>query len=232
MARGEAVKAIAARIGKSYQSAYREIGRNRKADGRYQPWFAHNQAHLRRRRPRVRIFAEEPKLRELVAGKLAKRWSPEQIWRWLKRRYPKKVGWHVCHEAVYDGIYRGLIVPAKPEVLRTARTYRHRRGRGRTREGALKQLTTMRSIHDRPAKIQARRYAGKWEGDLIIGTQQRSAIITLVDRRTRSTRLVRVPGDHSTKTVCDALISAFEHVPAALRRSLTWDQGNEMFQHK
>jgi IS30 family transposase len=231
LAAGEAVKSIAARIGKSFQSVYREISRNRKENGRYQPWFAHNQAHQRRRRPRRRIFEADLKLREVIAQKLQKRWSPEQISRWLKRRYPRRPGWHVCHETIYDGIYRSLIVPANPANLRTARVYRHRHGRGRSRTGSLKQSTTMKSIHDRPAHVESRRYAGSWEGDLIIGAWQRSSIITLIDRRTRVTKLVRVGDDHSAQTVGDALIGAFRHLPASLRRTLTWDQGNELFHH-
>jgi IS30 family transposase len=231
LAAGEAVKGIASRIGKSYQSVYREIARNRKDDGRYQPWFAHNEAHQRRRRPRARIFEADRKLRDVVAGKLKKRWSPEQTSRWLKRFYPGRTAWHVCHETIYDGIYRGIIVPAKPDVLRTARVYRHRRGRGRSKEGSMKQSTKMRSIHDRPALVETRRYAGNWEGDLIIGAGQRSAIITLIDRRTRVTKLVHVGGNRSAQNVGDALIRAFQHLPASLRRTLTWDQGNEMFHH-
>jgi IS30 family transposase len=80
------VKSIAARIGKSYQTVYRDIARNRKPDGRYQPWFAHNQAHLRRRRPKPRRFTIDDALRAAVVGKLDKRWSPAQISRWLRRR--------------------------------------------------------------------------------------------------------------------------------------------------
>jgi IS30 family transposase len=90
LARGEPVKSIAARIGKAYQSVYREIARNRKPDGRYQPWFAHNRAYERRRRPRPRRFAADVELRALVAGKLAKHWSPGQISRWLRRRHRRR----------------------------------------------------------------------------------------------------------------------------------------------
>ena len=85
LARGEKVKEIAARIGKSYQSVYREIARNRKPDGRYQPWYAHNQAYLRRRRPKARRFTTATTLRDLVADKLGKKWSPAQISRWTTR---------------------------------------------------------------------------------------------------------------------------------------------------
>ena len=232
LARGERVKSIAARIGKSYQSVYREITRNRKPDGRYQPWYAHNQAHVRRRRPKPRRLAVDIALREAVAGKLRRRWSPAQISRWLRRRYPRRLAWWVCAETIYDAVYQGLILQPDPGNLRTGRTYRRRRGRGRSRDGALKQSTNMRSIHERPAAVESRRQAGHWEGDLIAGTGQRSAIATLVERKTRLTLLVRLPGDHSAQTVGDALINAFAELPAGLRRTLTWDQGNEMFHHE
>jgi IS30 family transposase len=229
--RGERVKAIAARIGKSYQSVYREIARNRKPDGRYQPWYAHNQAHLRRQRPKTRRLAADPALREAVADKLRCAWSPVQISRWLQRRYPRRQGWKLCAETIYEAVYRGLVLQADPANLRTGRTYRRRRGRGRSRDGALKQSTNMKSIRDRPAAAESRRQAGHWEGDLIVGAGQRSAVATLVERKTRFTVLVRLVGDHSAQTVGDALIAAFAKLPASLKRTLTWDQGNEMFHH-
>jgi transposase, IS30 family len=232
LARGEPVKEIAVRIGKSFQTVYREIARNRKPDGRYQPWYAHNQAYTRRRRPRPRTFAEDAGLRAVVAAKLGKHWSPAQISRWLRRRYRRRSSWHVCAETIYDSLYRGLIVPVEPRNLRTGRTYRHRRGRGRSRDGALKQSTNMKPIHDRPPAASSRRQAGHWEGDLIVGAAQRSAIATLVERTTRLTMLVRLPADHSAQSVGDALIGAFAALPPALRRTLTWDQGNEMFHHE
>jgi transposase, IS30 family len=232
LARSEPVKAIAARIGKSYQSIYREITRNRKPDGSYQPWYAHNQAYLRRRRPKPRRFALGDGLREVVADRLTRRWSPAQVSRWLRRRYRRRPTWHVCAETIYEAVYRGLIVAADPANLRTGRTYRHRRGRGRSREGALKQCTTVRSIHQRPAVVESRRQAGHWEGDLIIGSDLRSAIATVVERKTRYTILVGLPAGHSAKQVSDAMITMFGALPATLRRTLTWDQGNEMFHHE
>jgi transposase, IS30 family len=232
LGRSEPVKQIAARIGKSFQTIYREIARNRKDDGRYQPWFAHNQAHLRRRRAKLRRFAVDDQLREVVAGKLTKRWSPAQISRWLRRRYRRRSGWHVCTETIYEAVYRGLIVPVDRQSLRTGRTYRRRRGRGRTRDGALKQSTCMKSIHDRPTAARSRRQAGHWEGDLIIGAGQRSAIATLVERKFRTTLLVPMPRDHSAQSVGDALIGVFRRLPTGLRRTLTWDQGNELFHHQ
>ena len=101
----------------------------------------------------------------------------------------------MCAETIYE---RRLPGPGRPglaaELLRTARTYRHRRGRGRSRDGALKQCTEMKPIRQRPARGQVARQAGHWEGDLIIGAGQRSAIATLVERKTRLTILVRAAG--------------------------------------
>jgi IS30 family transposase len=231
LARGEPVKTVAARIGKSYQTVYREIARNSKPGGRYQPWYAHGQAHLRRRRPRMRVFEEDAELAAVVAGQLARRWSPGQISRWLRRRYPRRPDWHVCTETIYEAVYRGLVVPVSPQLLRTARTYRHRRGRGRSREGALRQCTAMKPIRQRPSHVETRRQAGHWEGDLIIGAGQQSAIATLVERKTRYAVLVPLPGGHAAVSVAEALIGAFTVLPPGLRRTLTWDQGNEMFQH-
>ena len=232
LAAGEPVKSIAARIDKSYQTVYREIARNGKPDGRYQPWHAHGQAHLRRRRPRPRRVSGDEQLRAAIAGQLAKHWSPAQISRWLRRRWPKRTDWHLCHETIYDAVYRGLVVAPSQQTLRTGRCYRRRRGRGRTREGALKQCTSLKSIHSRPAAAQARNQVGHWEGDLLVGAFQRSAVATLVDRKTRHTLLVAIRGRHSAKNVADALVEVFDQLPPALRRTLTWDQGNEMFQHE
>jgi Helix-turn-helix domain len=124
LARGEPVKQIAARIGKSYRSMYREIARNRKPYGRYQPWFVHNRAYERRRRCRPRRFALDTELRELVASKLGTHWSPGQISRWLRRRHRRRPDSHVCSETIYQAVYRRLIVSVSTQNLRTGRTYR------------------------------------------------------------------------------------------------------------
>jgi IS30 family transposase len=231
---GESVKVIAARIGKSYQSVYREIARNRKGDGTYQPWYAHNQAYLRRKRPKPRRFVMDDGLREAVAAKLDRRWSPAQISRWLRRRYPRRPRWHVCPETIYEAVYRRHLRPVtqrRSPLLRTGRTYRRRRGRGRSRDGALKQCTAMKSIHDRPAGVASRREIGHWEGDLILGSARGTAIATLVERKTRFTVLVPLALGYSATAVANALTETFRAMPAGLRRTLTWDQGNEMFHH-
>jgi IS30 family transposase len=234
LAAGRPVKVIAALIGKSYQSVYREIARNRKDDGTYQPWYAHNQAHQRRKRPKPRRFITDNQLRDAVAGQLDRRWSPAQISRWLRRRYRRRPGWHVCAETIYGAVYRGDIVPVarRRSTLRTGRTYRRSRGRGRSRDGALRQCTAMRSIHERPAAAASRREIGHWEGDLIHGCLGSTAIATLVERKTRFTVLVPLPRGHSATALAEALTPVFRAMPTGLRRTLTWDQGNEMFQHE
>lgn len=95
-------------------------------------------------------------LRAAFAGKRGKHWSPAQISRWLRRRWPRRHHWHVCYETIYEAVYRGLIVPTGQQTLRTGRTHRHKRGRDRTRDGALRQSTNMKSIHDRPAIVETR----------------------------------------------------------------------------
>ena len=229
---GEAVKTIAVRIGKSYQTVYREIARNRKPDGRYQPWFAHNQAHVRRRRPKQRRLVIDDQLRAVVADRLGRHWSPRQISRWLRRRWPRRVRWHLSVETIYEAVYRGLVVVTDRQTLRTGRTYRRKRGRGRTREGALKQSTNMKSIHTRPAVVESRRQFGHWEGDLILGSGRHTAIATLVERKARHTILVPIRGPWTAQRVGDALIAALSTLPPPLRRTLTWDQGNELFHHE
>jgi len=229
---GEPVKQIAARIGTSYQSVYREINRGRKPNGVYQPYYAHARAFQQRQRPKQHRVVVDAALRAVIAGKIQVRWSPGQISRWLRRRWPRRPGWHLCAETIYDAVYRGLIGPVTDQSLRTRRTYRHKRGRGRTREGALKQLTNLKSIHDRPARVEQRCRVGDWEGDLVVGAGHRWALATLVERTYRFTLLVPIRGPYTAPNVRDALVTAFSKLPASIRRTLTQDQGNEMFEHE
>lgn len=166
------MKDIAERIGKTFQSVYREIARNRKPDGSYQPWYVHAQVYQRRQQPKTRKLAVGAGLRTAVAMKLSKKWSPAQISRWLRRRYRRRPTWHLCTETIYEGVYRGLVVDIDQQtrssgknanILRTGRIYRHRRGRGRSRDGALRQLTNCgQSTSDQPAFSRAgRRVIGR-----------------------------------------------------------------------
>ena len=160
---GESVKSIAARIGKSYQCVYREISRNRKPDGRDQPWFAHNQAYQRRRRRKDRRLAVDEVLRAVVVDKARPALVPAANQPLAPSPLATTSQRHLSLETIYEAVYRGLIVVTDRQTLRTGRTYRHKRVRGRTHEGALKQSTNMKSIHDRPAAVETGRQIGHWE---------------------------------------------------------------------
>ncbi|TDD27206.1 IS30 family transposase [Nonomuraea terrae] len=224
----QSVKAIAASIGKSFQSVYREIKRNSKPDGRYQPWWAHNQALLRRKRPKTeRIRAGQP-LRALVREKLRDKWSPQQISRFLRRTYPGRQGMQVCPETIYRALFAGLL-GRKPGKLRTGRTRRkpHRRG-----VPHLNKIKNMTPLAQRPLEVNERRTPGHWEGDLIIGRGQGSAIGTLVERVTRYVRLIHLPSGWKAPQMRNALILQTADIPPELRQTLTWDQGREMTLHE
>jgi transposase len=106
---GRAVKDVAASIGKSFQAVYREVERNSKPDGSYQPWWAHNQALQRRKRPKPAKLQSVPELGEVVRTKLGCKWSPQQISRFLARSYPEQAGMRVCAETIYRGLFAGLL---------------------------------------------------------------------------------------------------------------------------
>jgi len=173
-------------------------------------------------------------LRQFVTARLGTRWSPEQISQALRREYPDDPGRHLVPETIYQAIYRpelgGLHRDGLSRVLRTGRRRRkpHRRPDAR-RAGSLVGMTM---IDKRPAEAADRTVPGHWEGDLITGAGNRSAIGTLVERSTRFTILLHLPGGrHTAEAVRDALVAAMAQLPAPLRRTLTWDQGKELALH-
>jgi IS30 family transposase len=226
-----AVKQIAASIGKSFQTVYREVGRNSKPDGSYQPWWAHNQALLRRHRPKQEKLRSKP-LRAVVLGKLARKWSPQQISRFLTRTYPGQPGMRACAETIYGGLFSGLL-SRKPGKLRTGRSRRgpHRRG-----VAVPNKIKNMKLLARRPAEVTERQAPGHWEGDLIIGQYGSaagpSAIGTLVERVTRFLVLVHLPDGYKAPQLRDALTAQTQAIPRAWRKTLTWDQGREMSMHE
>ena len=233
-AAGAGVRAIAERTGRSPSTISRELRRNRDPDcGQYRPFTAHKLAVQRRARPRPGKIAADPVLRQFVAGRLEKRWSPQQVSRALPGEFPDDPARHVVHETIYQAVYRpelgGLPRELPARVLRTRRRRRrpHRRADQRRPNG----IIAMTMIDQRPAEAAGRTQPGHWEGDLITGASNRSAIGTLVDRASRYTILLHLPGRHTAEAVRDALIAAFWRLPPRLRRSLTWDQGKEMALH-
>jgi IS30 family transposase len=172
-------------------------------------------------------------LRALVQAKLELEWSPEQIAAWLRTTFPDRPDRHLCHETIYQALYlggRGGLRRQLTRRLRTGRPLRKRRRRATERQTRF--VTPGRLIDQRPAVVLTRERIGDWEGDLIVGRSNRSAIATLVDRRSRYLHLVALPHGHDAAAVRDALIAAFTQLPAAARHTLTWDQGSELAHHQ
>jgi IS30 family transposase len=228
---GTSTKEIAVSIGKSFQTVYREVSRNSRPDGSYQPWWAHNQALLRRCRPKQEKLRAEA-LRTVVPGKLARKWSPQQISRFLARTYPGQPGMRACAETIYGGLFSGLL-GIRPGKLRTGRARRkpHRRG-----AAVPNKIKNMNLLASRPAEVNERQVPGHWEGDLIIGQYGSaagpSAIGTLVERVTRFLVLVHLPDGYKAPQLRDALITQTRIIPRSWRKTLTWDQGRQMSMHE
>jgi IS30 family transposase len=228
LAAGLDKKTIAAEIGKSFQTVYREVQRNSKPDGTYQPWWAHNQALLRRKRPKDAKVAAEPRLAGVVRRKLERKWSPQQIARFLRRTYPNLHSMQVCAETIYRALFAGLL-GHKAGKLRTGRSRRKRHRRGTDIPNKIK---NMKLLDRRPAEVAERRVPGHWEGDLIIGRYLGSAIATLVERVTKYVVLVHLPGGYKAPQLRDAMITQTSVIPASMRKTLTWDQGRELVLHE
>ena len=222
---------ISRRIGRAASTVSREIGRNG-GRRRYRAAEADRAALARARRPKTCKLGQQPRLQRLVAMKLGLEWSPEQIAGWLKRTYPDDELLHVSHETIYRSLFiqtRGVLKRELIKHLRSRRRMRH--GKQSTTKGQPRgRIIDAVSIHERPPAVEDRAIPGHWEGDLIAGSAN-THIATLVERQSRFTMLVKLDGK-DTKTVVSALIKQIKRLPAELRRSLTWDRGSEMAQHK
>lgn len=172
------VRAIALELGRAPSTISREIRRNRGTDGKYRPHQAERHARLRACRPRTRRLAVDTVLADAVRRLLGQRWSPEQVAHELRELFEDQPLRWLCKETIYQAIYDPAV-----EITRPVRRRRRRlRLRGLQRRG---RLTAMRMIDERPAEVEDRVQAGHWEGDLIMGGENRSAIGTLVERTTR-----------------------------------------------
>lgn len=232
--RGLGVRAIAAELGRSPSTVSRELRRNGDpSGGQYRPFAAQRRAVDRRARPGRGKLLGDPMLRKFVQERLGKRWSPEQISQALRWEYPDDRGRHLAPETIYQAIYRpelGGLGRELPPVLRSRR--RRRRPHRRADARRVSSLVGMRMLAERSPEAQDRTVPGHWEGDLIVGTDNRSAIGTVVDRCTRFVLLLHLPdGRHTAEAVRQALLLAMNDLPASLRRSLAWDQGKEMALH-
>ena len=229
VARGECNAEIARALGRHRSTIGREIGRCQ-SRGHYRPMPAQRRADRLARRPKPTRLASDPVLLAAVEQGLKERWSPQQIAAWLRRKYPDDVAMHVSHETIYQSLYvqsRGELRRELTAQLRTRRTGRKPQGQRQDR-GRIKDMVM---IAERPPEVDDRRVPGHWEGDLILGAGNRSAVATLVERQTRYVMLARLQ-DQTSVHVTDMLAQLIARLPAHLVKSLTWDQGKELASHQ
>lgn len=227
---GASVRSIARSLRRAPSTVSREVARH-SGRAHYRANHADYEASLSALRPKRCRLALNGQLRRLVASKLALQWSPEQISGWLKRRYPDDETMQVSHETIYKSLFiqaRGVLKKELIRHLRTRRHVRHSRRRGVDEELRGKIPGTI-SIRERPAEANDRAIPGHWEGDLLCGSKK-SQIITLVERHSRFTSLIKVH-DNTASSVVAALSRHVRTLPRSLRRSLTWDRGKEMSKH-
>ncbi|XDO63887.1 IS30 family transposase [Streptomyces sp. RLB1-33] len=229
---GNSLRAIARELGRSPATISREVRRNSDPrTGKYHPFQAQRRAAVRRARSKDGKMRRDPELKEFIQQRLDRRWSPEQICQALRTAFPDEPERHLAHETVYQAVYlphRGGLERANG-ALRSGRPARRRRRR--PGERATRFIDPGTLISRRPEELNDRQIAGSWEGDLIVGKGNRSAIGTLVDRSIRYVKLLHLPGGRGAEQVRDALVHALGDLPAELARSVTWDQGSEMSRH-
>jgi len=228
---GHSRRSIAVQLGRAPSTVSREIKRNGGPES-YRASQADESAWNRGRRPKTGKLAANRALARIVAGKLQRRWSPEQVAGWLKRTYPDDTSRQVSPETIYRSLFiqaRGALKKELVEHLRRSRVMR--RSRHHTQKTDQHgRITDTVSISERPASVEDRAVPGHWEGDLLFGSKN-SQIATLVERHTRYAMLVKVSGK-DTETVINALIKHARKLPEELYKSLTWDRGKEMADHK
>lgn len=247
MEREESIREIARALGRSPSTISREIaknlcnqnygrpardGRRRSTPWNYSPHLAQVGAERRARgKGRPAKLALNERLRREVQSRLARKHSPEQIARRLRKKFPDQPEMWVSHETIYQSIYvqgRGALKRELAACLRTGRAIRRPRRSGEARRGRIKDMV---NISERPAEVEDRAVPGHWEGDLITGKENKSAIGTLVERTTGFVMLLHLPGRHGAIEVQEAMIQTLAQLPGRLRGSVTWDQGIEMANH-
>lgn len=237
LAINESQISIARRLSRDPSTISREITRNSGASG-YRAFSAGRRANVSAssRRHGTQRLIREKCLRDYILARLRKRWSPREIVRCMKMEYPDDMTMRISHEAIYQYIYvlpRGSLKKELIQTLRQERKYRRKKGgRKGTPEEKRGKITDMLSIEERPAEVADRIVPGHWEGDLIMGRYKRTALGTLVERVTRYTLLVPLGVKKDAASVRKAYAKALRSLPKELTKTLTYDQGKEMSEHK
>ena len=232
--RGESMRAIGRRLGRCPSTISREIDLNGQPGRPYRAVAAQVAAEARRRRPKPRKLADL-RLRAEVEKGLEKRWSPMEISARLTVDFPDDESMRISHETIYQSLFvqaRGELRKDLTRRLRTGRALRKPRRRVDGRSRPDRRIPDMTMISERPAEADDRAVPGHWEGDFVVGKNGRSAVATLVERSTRFLILLPLPGPHDLPAFEKAAVEAMTALPAQLRRSLAWDQGLEMRNHK
>jgi IS30 family transposase len=231
IASGCSMRVIAQGLSRACSTVSREVARHG-GRAQYRASEADRRAWGSALRPKTCRLATHSKLQEIVASKLILDWSPKQISGWLKRQYPNDQSLRVSHETIYRSLFIQARGALKQELVKHLRSQRRiRRSRHASIHGHSQgRIVDAVSIRERPAEIEDRAVPGHWEGDLLRGAGN-SHVATLVERQSRFCMLVKVPSK-DTAAVTAALSRHIRRLPATLRRSLTWDRGLEMAQHK
>jgi IS30 family transposase len=228
---GDALRVIAGRLRRAPSTVSREVARNGGL-GQYRAAASDRRAWHQGLRPKACKLATHPHLRRVVAKLLRRNWSPQQIAGWLKRSHPDEEAFWVSHETIYRSLFvqaRGVL---KKELIEHLRSHRPiRRSRHATAKADLRgRIPDTVSIRERPAEAADRAVPGHWEGDLLCGSGN-SYLVTLVERQTRFLMLAKI-ANRDTQSVVTALIKQAKQLPEELYRSLTWDRGTELTDHK
>ena len=231
LALGKSLRAIARRLKRNPGSISREILRNGPDRESYRFAEAAKLAEDRAKGPRRKRKLDEPVLWAEVVRLLRKKWSPEQIAGHLREVYSNNMEKQVSHETIYCALYmmpRGELRKELLKYLRRGHKKRLPRVRGTDRRGTIPNMT---SIHERPAEVEERVIPGHWEGDLIKGARNASAVGVMVERTTSLVMLVRL-NDTTAPEVRQAFQRKLSRIPEPLRKSLTYDRGKEMAEHE
>jgi IS30 family transposase len=228
---GDSLRLIATRLSRAASTVSREITRNGGLV-QYRAAVSEKRAWARALRPKLCKLATHRPLRKVVASLLRRNWSPQQIAGWLRRKHPDEEAFWVSHETIYRSLFvqaRGVLKKELVEHLRSHRPIR--RSRHATAKADLRgRIPDTVSIRERPAEAEDRAVPGHWEGDLLCGSAN-SYLVTLVERQTRFLMIAKI-ANRDTHSVVNALIKQAKQLPEQLYRSLTWDRGMELTDHK